>query len=208
MATPYSCMVKAYSVNDLAKIFSSRIRAELFRILFGLSEVPIHTRELQRRSGLSIGTVQQELKNLIRLDLIIARKDGNRVCYSANRVHPLFEDIHRMVLKTSGLTDVLRQALTGPGIELAFVFGSIARGGAGAASDVDLLVVGKLGLRKLADRLAGVADTLGREINPHVMTTEEFRQRVLAKEHLVTRIMEEQKLFVIGSNDEFATMVG
>lgn len=195
-------------MNDLAEILSSRVRAELFRLLFGLSEVPIHTRELHRRSGLSLGTVQQELRKLVRLGLIVARKDGNRVCYSANREHPLYVDIHRMVLKTSGLAHVLRAALTGAGVELAFVFGSMARGDAGASSDVDLLVVGGLGLRKLTERLSGVADQLGREVNPHIMNAETLRKRIRAKEHLVTRIMHEQKLFVVGSADELAAMVG
>ena len=195
-------------MNDLAEILSSRVRAELFRLLFGLSEVPIHTRELHRRSGLSLGTVQQELRKLVRLGLIVARKDGNRVCYSANREHPLYVDIHRMVLKTSGLAHVLRAALTGAGVELAFVFGSMARGDAGASSDVDLLVVGRLGLRKLTERLSGVADQLGREVNPHIMNAETLRKRIRAKEHLVTRIMHEQKLFVVGSADELAAMVG
>jgi DNA-binding MarR family transcriptional regulator len=55
-------------MNILAEILSSRIRAEIFRILFGLSEKPLHMREIERRSGFTTGTVQQELKKLLRLD--------------------------------------------------------------------------------------------------------------------------------------------
>lgn len=195
-------------MNGLSSVLSSRVRAELFRLLFGLSDVPVHMRELQRRSGMSIGTVQQDLGKLVKLDLIVQRRDGNRVCFHANKAHPLYEEIHRMVLKTSGLADVLREALAAEGVQLAFVFGSVARGEAGASSDVDLMVVGDIGLRKLTGGLAGVAEVLGREINPHVMTAEEFKKRLRDKEHFVARIMQEQKLFVTGSSDELAAMAG
>jgi len=48
-------------------------------------------REIERRSGLTIGTIQQELKKLVRLNLIKERKDGNRLYYEANRAHPLYQ---------------------------------------------------------------------------------------------------------------------
>jgi DNA-binding transcriptional ArsR family regulator len=68
----------------LADLLSSRVRAEIFRLLFGLHEKELHVRELERRSGLSLGTVRQELKKLLRWDLVRARRDGNRLCYRAN----------------------------------------------------------------------------------------------------------------------------
>ncbi|MBI2116276.1 MAG: nucleotidyltransferase domain-containing protein, partial [candidate division NC10 bacterium] len=129
-------------MNALAELLSSRGRAEVFRLLFGLSDAPLHLREIQRRAGLSLGTIQQELRKLKRLGLLDSRADGNRLWYQANRGHPLYPEIHRLVLKTSGLVDVLRTTLKDPRIEWAFVFGSIARGEETAGSDVDLMVVG------------------------------------------------------------------
>jgi len=79
-------------------------------------------------------------------------------------------------------------------------------GGADAESDVDLMVIGDLGLRDLSRCLAGVSDTIGREINPHVMRPEEFKTRVEKGEHFITRVLESPKLFVIGSEDELAAM--
>jgi len=191
----------------LAEILSSRVRAEIFRILFGLSPEEIHMREIERRSGLSIGTVNRELGNLERLDLIESRKDGNRTYYRANESHPLFPDIRNLVLKTAGLVDVLREALKHPAIRLAFVFGSVARGEEKSGSDVDLMVIGGLGLRELAVLLSGVPERIGRSVNPHVLSVEEFRKRIAEGEHLVTQILAAPKLFVIGSQDEL-TAVG
>jgi DNA-binding transcriptional ArsR family regulator len=126
-------------MNLLAQILSSKVRAEIFRLLFGLSDHPLHMRELARRSGFAIGTVQTEMQKLSRLDLVDRHQDGNRVYYQANKSHPLYADIRQLVYKTTGLVDTLKQALDGQkDIEAAFVFGSAATGNLAAESDVDL----------------------------------------------------------------------
>jgi uncharacterized protein len=118
----------------------------------------------------------------------------------------LFEDIHRVVLKTVGLVDVLKAALGSSGIRCAFVFGSVAQDTAKAESDIDLMVVGTIGLRKLTSLLSGVGNQLGREINPHVMTPEEFGQRMRRKEHFVSTVMASPRMFAVGSEDELEAM--
>jgi DNA-binding transcriptional ArsR family regulator len=190
-------------VNQLAELLSSRGRAEIFRLLFGPTRGELHVRELERRTGLSDATVRQELKKLSRLGVVEARRDGNRTCYRANDVHPLYPDIRNLVLKTSGLTDVLREALDGAGdVELAFVFGSIASNTAKAHSDIDLMVIGTIGLRQLSKRLSGLEAKLGREVNPHVLTPEEFARRAGERDHFITAVLKGPRLFVVGGEDE------
>ena len=193
-------------MTNLVDIVSSRVKAELLRLLFGLSQAELHLRELCRQSGLSLGTVQQELRRLTRVGLVIARKDGNRIYYRANPDHPVHRDLCALVLKTDGLAGVLRPALKTPEVTLAFVFGSVARGDTGAGSDVDLLVIGEVGLRKLASLLSGIAGRVGRELNPHVMTPEEFAKRKAARDHFVTAVLRSPKLFVKGTEHELETM--
>ena len=140
----------------LSEILSSNIRAEVFRLLFGVTDNELHMREIERRSGYAIGTIQSELKKLLRLDLVIKRKDGNRTYYRANKDHPLFFDIQRLVVKTVGLVDIFQDKMkSSREILIAFVFGSIARQRELAESDVDLFVIGDLGLRKLVGLLSG-----------------------------------------------------
>src|SRR5574337_1424197 len=189
-------------MNVLAQLVSSRARAEVFRLLFGLSDSPLHLRELQRRAGLSLGTMQQELQKLTRLGLLTSRVDGNRLCYQANRGHPLYPEIHRLVLKTAGLADVLRRALTDPRIDWAFVFGSFARGEETPGSDVDLMVIGDLGLRAVTSLLSGVPDQIGRELNPHVLRRAEVAKRKATGEAFLTRVMAGPKIFVVGDPRE------
>jgi predicted nucleotidyltransferase/DNA-binding HxlR family transcriptional regulator len=195
-------------MNRLAELLSSRARAEIFRLLFGGTGEELHVREIERRSGLNDSTLRQELRKLVRLDLVHSRKDSNRVYYRAKTENPLYPEIRNLVLKTSGLADVLKHALRDKRIRVAFVFGSIARGEEKSGSDVDLMVIGQLGLRDLSGLLSGIEEKIGREVNPHVLHEDAFRKRIRTKEHFVSSVMESPKIFVIGSQDELETMGG
>jgi len=189
-------------MNILADILSSRIRAEVFRLLFAGPSTELHVREIQRRTGFNDRALRQEFAKLLRWDLVEARRDGNRLYYRARKEHPLYPDIRNLTLKTTGLVDVLKAHLQSDAIETAFVFGSLAQGRERAGSDVDLMVVGSIGLRELTRLLKGAHDVLGREINPHVFTPEEFHRRVTEKEHFVTAVLAEPKMMVKGTLDE------
>jgi predicted nucleotidyltransferase len=196
-------------MNILAEILSSKIRAEIFRLLFGTSAEELHMREIERRSGYAIGTIQTELKKLLRLDLVKKRKDGNRLYFRANKENSLYPDIRSLVLKTIGLMNILKDALReDSNINIAFVFGSIARHEETVGSDVDLMVIGKLGLRKLTGMLSGVPEQIGREINPHVLSVNEFIKRKTKREHFIAQVLEAPKIFIIGNVNDLEAMGG
>ena len=190
-------------MNLLPKILSSRIRADIFRLLFGVNKNDLHMRDIERQSGFAIGTIQSELKKLVELDLVIKRRDGNRLYFRANTDHPLYPDIRNIVLKTSGLFDALRSYLSNePAIQMAFVYGSIATGKEKAGSDLDLMVIGQIGLRNLTKLLSGAAENIGREINPHVLTQAELSNRRREQDHFITQVMASQKIFIVGSEHD------
>ena len=190
----------------LAELLSSRARAEIFRLLLSGTGEELHVREIERRSGLNDSTLRQELRKLVRLDLVQSRRDSNRVYYRAKTENPLYPEIRNLVLKTSGLADALKSTLKDKRIRVAFVFGSVARGEEKTGSDVDLMVIGQLGLRDLSRLLSGIEEKIGREVNPHVLHEAEFRKRVRAKEHFVSSVMESPKIFIIGSHHELEAM--
>jgi predicted nucleotidyltransferase len=194
-------------MNILSEILSSKIRAEIFRLLFGTTGEAMHMREIERRTGYAIGSIQSELKKLLRLDLVSKRRDGNRLDYEANKRHPLYSDIRTLVIKTVGLADILRNALDrSPDIRLAFVFGSVARHDEKADSDIDLMVIGKTGLRAVTGLLTGVSDQIGREINIHVLREDEFKKRLHSRDHFTAQVVKGAKVFIIGSDDELKAM--
>ncbi len=195
-------------MSSLAKILSSKIRAEIFRLLFGTNDKALHMRDIERRSGFAIGTIQGELKKLFKLDLVLKEVDGNRTYYSANKNHPLYNDIHNLVLKTTGLVDVLSNALDTQKIKLGFVFGSCAKGEESADSDIDLMVIGNLGLRDITRLLSNTQEKILREINPHVYSLDEFIKKYKENDHFVSQVVEGPQIFIIGSEDELKAMVG
>ena len=194
-------------MDTLEKIFSSRARAAFLRILFGIDTPELYLREIQRRSGLAIETVRKEAINLEALELIVKRKDGNRSYFKANTKHPLYKEISQIVIKTSGLKEIIQQSLDNKIISLAFIFGSIAQGNATAESDIDLFILGNVSLRKIVGYLKDASNALGREINPHVMSSDEFIKRTLAGDHFISQVLNSQKLMIIGSEDELAELV-
>lgn len=190
----------------LSDLLSSKARAEVLRLLFGPALSELHGRELARRSTVSEASLRQELGKLRRLGIVSARRDGNRLYYRAARAHPLYFELHRLVLKTSGLVEVLRQALQNENVKVAFVFGSAAEGTTTAASDIDLMVIGPTTIRRLAVALHDVAEQVGREVNPHVLSENELRHRLASGDHFATHVIAGPKLFVVGTEDEFEAM--
>lgn len=187
----------------LSEILGSHIRAAIFRLLFAGPEAELHVREIQRRTGFNDRALRQELARLATLGLLVSRRDGNRLYYRAHRQHPLYPEIRGLTMKTVGLADALRERLDkAEGIALAFVFGSVARGSEKAHSDVDLMVLGNVTLRELTRILRGAQEELGREINPHILTLDEFRQRATSREHFVSTVLAEERIMVKGTEDE------
>lgn len=191
---------------SLLGLLFPQARAEIFRLLFAIEGKELHLRDLARQADLSIKSVQTELAKLSAADLVTSRADGNRRYFRANSRHPLFADLRQIVLKTAGLRDVLAAALHDiPGIEVALVFGSLARDEGKAGSDVDLLAIGDAGLRALSPALRRASEQLGREINPVTFTVAEYRQNRHTHPLLVD-IATKEKLFVKGGPDELGNL--
>jgi predicted nucleotidyltransferase len=148
-------------------------------------------------------SVETQLNALREMNLIVSEKNGNRVYYSANNLHPLYPDLRSIVLKTVGLHDVLASALSDTEIEFAFVFGSVAALSEKPESDVDLMVIGDITELRVAKLLRGVGDQLGREINPHVYTRREITRRVETNDHFLNDVMSKPRLFLVGNEHEF-----
>jgi len=83
-------------------------------------------------------------------------------------------------------------------MRVAFVFGSVAQGRETAGSDVNVMLVGDLSFREVVELLHPAQAAIGREVNPKVFATEEFRAKLRAEPFLAD-VMTRPKLFVIGN---------
>lgn len=169
-----------------------------------------HVRELARLTGTSAGTLHKELAKLAEVGLLQREKQGNQVRYQANRECPVFAELSGLFRKTSGLVDVLAEALRQlqPSPELALVFGSVARGEENARSDVDLLLIADCSFGDAIKALHPAQANLQREINPVLYTAGEFARRVDAKDGFVLNLLANPKLFVIGKSHDLGKFAG
>ena len=150
------------------------------------------------------GAVHRQLQRLEKAELVTVSREGNQKYYAARKDAPVFPELHGLVVKTVGIVEPLRAALApiADEIDLAFVFGSVAKGSERAGSDIDLLVVtDKLAYADVFSALAAAEWTLGRTINPTVFTRAEWKKKRTRHDSFGARITSQPRLFVIGRND-------
>ncbi len=164
-----------------------------------------YLREIANLFNLSPRQVNLELKNLQSIGLLKKRISGNQHYYSINEQHPLFEDLRNIFLKTVGLKDVIKKYLEPfeNEIDFAFIYGSMAKGNSVAESDVDLMIIGNLSMRKVSGVLMQAGSELGREVNFSIFSLNEFIERIKNKDHFITSLLREPKIFIIRDANEF-----
>ena len=169
-----------------------------------------HVRELARLTGTTPGTLHKELSRLAQVGLLLREKQGNQVCYRANRACPVFPELAGLFRKTTGLVGVLASALQAltPAPELALVFGSMARGNEHAHSDVDVLLIADCSFGDAVKCLHPAQEVLQREINPVLYTAAEFVHRIKANDGFVLNILAQPNLLVIGSENDLGKFAG
>jgi predicted nucleotidyltransferase len=175
----------------------------LLGLLFMRPDESFHVREIARLTGADAGNAHRVLRRFEQAGLVSATRSGNQRRYRANRDSPIFGELQGIVRKTAGLADVLRDALEplAPRIERAFVFGSIARGEPGPRSDVDVMIVGDATYDDVIGALYPLQERLGREVNPIVLTTDEFRERQ-RNAGFVKRVMDGPQIALIGADND------
>lgn len=196
--------------DSIAEALFGKTRRRVLTLLYGRPDQSFYLRQITRETATGIGSVQRELERLTGAGLVTRAPLGNQVHFRANRDSPVFQELHGLMKKTSGLADVVRSALVklAEKIHVAFVFGSVAKGSHSTYSDVDLLIVGDLGLRDVVPLLSPVQDQLGREVNPTVYRPVEFRSLSENGNHFLGRVLRQPRIFILGNEDELRRLAG
>ncbi len=160
----------------------------------------IHLRELARMIGAAPGTLKKELDALCEAGLLHSERIGNQVQFCANTEHPVFPELQALIRKTIGLTDTLRLSLAplADRIDAAFIFGSMASGTENAGSDIDLMVLGDAGFADIVDATYEAQLTLGREINPKVMSAREWQIKKAERNAFLQDVLHKPRIMLIG----------
>jgi predicted nucleotidyltransferase len=191
--------------SGIADALFTKVQQRVLAVLFGNHERSFYANELIALAGSGSGAVQRELAQLEAAELVTVRRVGNQKHYQANPSSPVFTELRGLILKTSGLVDVLRASLAplASQIEAAFVFGSVAKNKDGAKSDIDLLVVTQhLTYRELFSALESATSRLGRVVNPTVYSRNEFEKRLREGNAFVKRVSAQPRLWIIGEDSD------
>lgn len=158
--------------------------------------------DLAKHLGVSPSSLQREIAALTEAGILRRRRDGNRVYFQPDPECPFFAELQGIMAKTAGLADVLRESLEpfAASIDGAFVYGSVARSEEHPSSDVDVMIIGELGLSDIAPLLRKAERRLNRPVNPTVYSRDEFTKKVKGGHHFILTVLEAQKLFIYGKN--------
>lgn len=192
---------------SLAEALFSGTQQRVLGLLFGQPDRSFYATELINLAGVGSGAVQRELARLAQSGLVTVKPVGKQKHYQANPMSPIYDELCSLVRKTVGLAEPLRAALAplADQIMVAFVYGSIAKREDTASSDIDLMLVSDtltFGDAILALQDAG--ELLGREVNPNILTPQDFAKRLKEGGSFVSRVMAQPKIWLIGGPDDLA----
>lgn len=202
-------MITSLDTNGFAASLFGKTRRAILSLLYGHADESFYLRQIARTTGVGLGPIQRELKNLTDAGIIIREVQGMQVYYRANTQCPIFNELKSIVRKTFGVADVLRQSLSPKAdkIRVAFIFGSVARSADNRRSDIDVMVVGRISFGDVVSLFSLAEDQLGREINAVVYPITEFKKKAKEDHHFVKTVLEDEKIFLIGDEDELKRMV-
>ena len=198
-ATPVSVSV--------ADALFSKTRQRVLAVLFGNANRSFYANEIIRLADSGTGAVQRELASLQAAGLVTVTRVGNQKHFQANASDAVFGPLRELVLKTSGLGDVLRAGLANvaANVHAAFVYGSVAKRTDTSTSDIDLMVISDaLAYGDVFSALEQASATLGRSINPTVYTRAELAKRRAAGNAFVVRVLAQRKIWILGGDADLA----
>lgn len=198
--------------NDpiLEALFTSKARVEVLKLFFLRSSGRHYMREISSLTDQPVRAIQRELARLEGAGLLLSKVEGNRKYFQANRQSPVFSDLRSLMVKTAGIGDQLKKILAAQSdaIQVAFFFGSYARGSETSTSDIDLMVIGDMTSQELSGYLSPLKAQLDREFNPVTIRVDEFQDNVEKGDPFTHAIVEEPKIFLLGDEDGLQALVG
>lgn len=190
--------------TGLAGALFTPVQQRVLGLLFGQPQRRFQSAELIRLASSGTGSVHRLLTKLATVGLITTHRVGNQKHYQANAESPVFAELTGLIRKTVGLVTPLQVALAplATKITAAFVYGSIAKGKDRADSDIDLMIIADtLEYGEVYAALMAAEASLGRPINPNVMSRAEWQHKRRGPDTFSGRIAAQSRVFVIGSDD-------
>jgi len=153
----------------LDALITGKTRIKLILRFFLNPSTSSYLREIAAEFNESTNSIRIELRRFVEAGLLVERRRGGKVFYSANRSHPLFAEIHSIVQKTLGIDKLLEELIGKLGaLKRAFIVGDYAKGVDSGL--IDLVLVGDgMDMAFLHVLAARVERLIGRKIRYFVI---------------------------------------
>ena len=184
-------------------------RAKILALLLLNPNKQYFLREITRKTGKGLGSVQRELDKLVKARLLRSKRKDNKLYYWANQDNLAYKPLRDLINVTLGPLGQLSKALKPlkDTIEIAFIYGSFATFTANDQSDIDVMLIGTVDYDEAIMRLTQLEDKLGREINPAIFHPDDFKNKFAKGNAYLKNVLKNQKLFIIGGDDDLNQLV-
>jgi predicted nucleotidyltransferase len=185
-----------------------KARRDILAVTYGQPEQWWYLSELAQQLSTTPSSLQRELQSLVSSGILRQRRDGRRTYFQAESASPIFAELQGIIVKTLGIEEALKDVLANFGDHLAcaFLYGSVARQQEHTLSDVDLMVIGSIGLSELSPLLRMLEKKFGREINVTCYSPKELQKKVKAENHFLMNVLRGEKTFLKGDERELENL--
>lgn len=161
-------------------------------------------KELMQRAGSGRGGAQLQINRLVDCGVLIeAPRLGNQRRIRANVDHFLYAELRSIALKSFGLVEPVREAIEriAPGIEQAFIFGSVAKDTDSSTSDIDLMMIGAMDAKQYYQLQTAIQSSLARDVHMAAYAHDEW-QRLVDDDPIISQIAAGPRLKVLPRDDQ------
>ena len=188
----------------LEDIIISRVRVKILELFLLNPQQIFHVRDIVRRVDEEINAVRRELAHMEKAGMVSKEQRANRLFYSFRKDYVLYDELLRLVGKTSGLGgDIIKQKAKLGKIKYAMISGRYLKGlEKKSQTDVDLLLVGTVVLPELGSIVKAEEARRDVELNYTAMTEEEFQFRKSRRDPFVLSVVSGSRIMVLGDEED------
>ena len=188
----------------LQELITSKARSKLLHLFLANPDNKYHVREIVRKLNENYNSIRRELKKLESISILKYTREANLKYYYVNKKLSIYDELHRIFIKTDGLGDLIREKMGRiNNIKTVFLYGSFAKGEETLISDIDLFIVGNPDENELIVIIRDLEKELSREINYVIFDSKELRVRYQNNDPFIKNVLEDEKIILIGGKNEF-----
>ncbi len=186
----------------LKGLFASKIRIKLLEYFLSHSNDSFYLRQLEKLLGEPAGPLGRELLSLAKIGILKSRKVGNQKHYHVKKDMMFFTDLRRLFLKATIGNVIKKRLFATKGIELAFIYGSLAKSEEHQDSDVDIMVIGDVTDEEVNQAISSVEKKQKRTINYSLYGRKEVKERLQKKDDFISTVFSEPHIIILGSEND------